>query len=427
MHGICIFENTGPFLKLLQSLLQSQNATILQTTTNVLPIFFCITSSPYTKLLVWNNTENAIDVNIICAECAAEKIKISIHETSDKLGDFLKRLDIENSALFEVYPRLCTHETEIQTLFETCKNLFQKGDSRIKANLLNCSPSMSKHVAAFCTDSFADVWVPLAEDEDAQVRNTFSDVIGEVLKHLHANITIPQTTKEAIFAKFHKTLKKLTKLSLQNSDYELQKSLLRSIENVSDIQSEKLTLFVLELLLYFTMIPTSKYSFVATNIFKEMAEKRATKPRHLYMQNKTELCKIIAELCVVNQALVNADLATSLEKISLCFGYFGSKDFVSQECKFLLPFLVALVVEMPIVEELIKQMATMATTTVSELLIRRYGNVFLHVYLHKSDDVRDKVMRYLESTTKMNEPNLRKRSFQVRAVRVKDQYTYSNS
>lgn len=115
----------------------------------------------------------------------------------------------------------------------------------------------------------------------------------------------------------------------------------------------------------------------------------------------------------MNQALINADLARSLEKISLCLSYFGSKDFVTQECQVLLPFMVSLISTVPAVKRLIEQMAGMLDVSVPDLLTKRYGNVFLHVCLNESDEVRDEVMRYLEKTTKMSGPALRKRNFQV--------------
>lgn len=163
------------------------------------------------------------------------------------------------------------------------------------------------------------------------------------------------------------------------------------------------------------MIPTSRYAVVAINIFKKLANKQETNTRSLYIKHKTELCKSIVELCVVNQVLINADIGKSLENVSLCLSYFGSKDFVTHECQFLLPFMVSLIPKVPTVEQLIEQMAELVETSVPDLLAKRYGNVFLHVFLNETDDVRDKVMEYLEKKTEMNGPALRKRNFQVKS------------
>lgn len=219
--------------------------------------------------------------------------------------------------------------------------------------------------------------------------------------------------KEKIFETFYTTFQRFTKISLQYSDREKQKSLLNAIENVSVIKSKTLTVYVMQLLLYFIMIPTSRHSLIAIDVFRNMANKEEKKTRLLYTEHRQQLCKSMVELCLVNQALINRDLSTSLEKISLCLWYFGSKDFVSQECQYLLPFMVSLIAKVPAVEQLIQEIAEMQQVLVSDLLARRYGNVFLHVCLNESNDVRNTAMAYLEKTTEMSGPALRKRNFQV--------------
>lgn len=169
----------------------------------------------------------------------------------------------------------------------------------------------------------------------------------------------------------------------------------------------------MELLLYFIMIPTSKYSLIAVNIITEMENKQQMKVKHLYLKFRRELCKSIVELCAINQGLMDSNLESSLEKVALVLGFSSPKDFVSRECHYLLPFLVPLVIKIPRVEVLIQEVASLVQLRESELLASKYGNIFLRIFLNEPDDVKKKSMNFLESVTGMSGAALRKRSFKV--------------
>lgn len=211
-------------------------------------------------------------------------------------------------------------------------------------------------------------------------------------------------------------LKIYTKKSLQSSNFDLQDTLLKTIRSISSIHLDDITLNVSHLLLYYIMIPTSKYSLVASNIFITMASNRNTTTNLIYLQYKRELSQIIVELCAINQALIDYNLSISLEKISLILGYFGPKDFVAQECRYLLPVFISLISKynMPKVEKLVHEIATFLDLDLSELLTTRYGNIFLQLFLNESDEVFKQSMKYVERNTGLNGNTLRKRNFQVR-------------
>lgn len=138
--------------------------------------------------------------------------------------------------------------------------------------------------------------------------------------------------KNEIIRAIFQTLLNDTKRSLKYSDFELQNSLLSVIEEIIQSKCENLHLDIIKILLYFVMVPTSKYSLTAVNKCFKLAKKNDTNPTTIYSQYKKEICEVIAHLCSVNQALINYSLSTSLEKVSLMLGFYGSKDFVSQVC-----------------------------------------------------------------------------------------------
>lgn len=206
----------------------------------------------------------------------------------------------------------------------------------------------------------------------------------------------------------------LTKKSLKFSDYNLQYSLLNTIEEITQIQTETVVLELMKILLYFIMIPTSKYSLIAVNKCFTIARRNNTSTSSIYNENKREYCEVIAHLCSVNQVLIDYNLDTSLEKVSLMFGFYGSKEFILQESNYLLPFLISNIVKIPTVTKLVEEMALMMDMDLSEMICRKYGYIFIHVFLKDLPTEEFKqCMMYLEKTSGINGPTLRKRNFRV--------------
>lgn len=207
-----------------------------------------------------------------------------------------------------------------------------------------------------------------------------------------------------------KYLLRLIKNSLQRSDKELQDTLIDTIYNISRVKIEILQLPVAKVLLYYIMIPTSNFNWIAINIFLELAKLHNLTTPFLYQKYKNELCKEIVELCAINQALVNWNLSQSLEKVSLLLDFFNCKDFVDQNSHYILSYLVPLVVIMPKVASLIEEVSNLIGVELPELLANKYGNIFLRGFLYETDSVFQKSMKYLEKVTGMSGPALRKRS-----------------
>lgn len=200
---------------------------------------------------------------------------------------------------------------------------------------------------------------------------------------------------------------------MKHSDFDLQYSSLTIIEEIASVTSEQITAELMKILFYLIMIPTSKHYLIAINKCFNLAKINASSTMMIYSQSKKEFCEIIAHLCCVNQALINYSLLISLEKVSLMFGFYGSKDFVMQECNYILPFFVSKIFMMPSVSTLIQEVASMMEMDISELLASKYGYIFVHIYLEMPTDEFKSCLQYLEKTTGVSGPSLRKRNFRV--------------
>lgn len=230
---------------------------------------------------------------------------------------------------------------------------------------------------------------------------------------MQENATLSNKKTEEILETIFTYLNKQVKKSLQFSDFALQETLVETFNKISLVKHENIPLPIMKLLLYIIMIPTSKYSWLAVNIFIELSKTDGVSNATLYQKYKRELCKEIVELCAINQALINNPLSISLERVSLVLGYFGVKNFVTQDSHYLLPYLVPLVVNMPKVSYLIEEVSTLVELDLSDLLASRYGNIFLQLFLYETDVIFNASMKYLETSTDLSGPALRKRNFKV--------------
>ncbi|CAH0564187.1 unnamed protein product [Brassicogethes aeneus] len=257
----------------------------------------------------------------------------------------------------------------------------------------------------------------LNDSQVEHIQRNYAVILKNMVQNNDPNIALDNTvlsddikkeTLEIIFS----VILKFSKKSLQFSDLDLQETLLDTIDEISNIKTHYVQIESLKILLYFIIVPTSRLSLIAINKCFKIAEKRGETTKTIFSQNKREFCEVVAHLCCVNQALINSSLSSSLGKCSVMFGFCGPKDFVSQSLGYMLPFVVAKVVEFPKVARLIEEYAEMVDMDVAELLASKYGNIFLHVFLNDRDHF-EEISSYLERTTGSTGPALRKRNFRL--------------
>lgn len=110
------------------------------------------------------------------------------------------------------------------------------------------------------------------------------------------------------------------KKSLKYSDYELQLTLLDTLNELGRIDNVRVKLECAKMLLYFIMVPTSKYWYMAVNRCAKLSAKNAEGHLIVYKQNTDALCEVIVHLCYCNQHIVNASLRESLCKVAVVLG-----------------------------------------------------------------------------------------------------------
>ncbi|XP_018574027.1 serine/threonine-protein kinase ATR-like, partial [Anoplophora glabripennis] len=404
-HLLNVFKDVeNLILNIFKPIFFMSHKTIQEKSMNIVPNILCCLSSDFLNVLKWNNTENKLTIKICCVKCDLK---------NEDVDNFVKPRFGED-AVGITFQKIQFEPSLSNFLLKPTLTVFTTGTADIKMAALEALPYFSSHVLQFHFASVAKIWIELAGDQNKKVREKFADVVYLTVGHEQENSILSQDTKKDILEIVFNKLLSLTKKSLQFSDYVLQDTLLRTMEEISMMKHETIMVESMTILIYFIMIPTSKYSLLAVNKCFKLAKANEMTTTSIYSQNKKELCKVIVHLSSVNQVLINYTLVNSLEKVSLMLGFYSPKDFLNQESNYLLPFFIAKTIKMPAVTKLIQEMALLMELDVSEMLSCKYGYIFIYIFLEElpKDDFKQ-CMLFLEKTTGMSGSALRKRNFRI--------------
>ncbi|KRT79873.1 hypothetical protein AMK59_8162 [Oryctes borbonicus] len=385
------------------------NQSIVENVIEALPNAVCVLCSNYVRITTWSSIDNKLNINYNCVKC-------NFMKASD---DNLVKKDISNFHIDQnpfVTSEVIENRANNIDLKEILKSVWKFSTSinvSILKTFVKVLPSLSNHINTFHTIENTRVWIRYAGHEDQSVRKGFVQVFCSVLTSCQENEVIPRSTKEEILELCLNQLFKFAKNSLQHSNFELQDTLLETVDAITELKVKPIPLECIKIFLYFIMIPTSNYPAIAENYLLELAKKHNTKPLLLYGRYRREICQYLVDLCAINQALVSYTMKKSLEHISIVLGYLNAKDFVCKENSYLVPYLVSLIVLMPDVLDLIKETADLSEIEQGELLASNYGGIFLYLFLNKSEKEFKDCMKYIEAKTLMTASVLRKRNFKV--------------
>ncbi|KAB0793869.1 hypothetical protein PPYR_13489 [Photinus pyralis] len=302
-----------------------------------------------------------------------------------------------------------------ETVFRLLKHILKhcaSNDSNVKISIIKTMHSFT-HLLPFYDVSGMSCWFKFADDRDVMVRREFSKVVKVIFVAISESKVISNEDKNEMFKTCFLELQKYSEQSVHKSNYELQETLLTTISELSKLSLPITTRYVSQILLYFIMYPTSKHYLIALNIFMEMAHLQNTTTALIYAQHRQQLCSNIMKICAINLAVIGYSLSTSLERISTVLGFYGPKDFVMKESRSLLPVLISMIVIMPQVERLVEEFAKLEEMSVKDLLISKYGNIFLHIFLNETEDMFKRLMRYIEEKTGCSGRTLRKKDLLV--------------
>ncbi|KAK4874516.1 hypothetical protein RN001_013876 [Aquatica leii] len=365
----------------------------------------CQSNSDFLQIVSWNNDSNVIIEN----HCLTCQNKFSYTNKYD-LKPILDQMQ-ETKMVYKIFAPV-QGNIDHDFLLLMIITLSNHENYEVKMAIIKSLPSFT-HIPSLFQAEHIKLWIRFANDSNKNIRFKFASVISRIFNAVKDSTMLSAEKKEMIVKSCFLELENISKLSLQFSNFELQETVLETINQLSKVSFNVITRYVTQVLLYFIMIPTSKYLLIATDIFMEMANVQGINTNVIYLQYKKQLCQNIMKMCAINHALIDYNLLTSLENISLVLGFYGSKDFLMKETRNLLPTLISLIVTMPKIEKLVEEYASLLEISLSELVTTRYGYIFLHLFLNESEDTFKKLMNYIEKCTGCSGKSLRKKDFLV--------------
>ncbi|KAF7269206.1 hypothetical protein GWI33_017672 [Rhynchophorus ferrugineus] len=393
-----IFSNTEELaMGVLMPLLKNH-----QNISDILSDVLCTSSDNFYKII------SSADVKCICEKCDLNDDTPEAVSTEDYMKDKL------NSLLIKFPSNKIDLAPLKGPILKTILHLVINANLELKLKIIDILPRISNHFAIFYTPDVTKIWIELAADHNREIRMKLAEVISPIIKNGQFNSTIASNTKIKVLEIVSSTLMKLSKRSLQSSNYDLQNTLLHTLDQLGHIDNADIKLECLKIFLYFIMVPTSNQSFAAVNKCMKLSERDAQGRMKLYKKNSRTISEIIAHLCYVNQHLNQSTLQESLFKVSVVLGYENVKEYLKKEAENLLPFLITKILKTANISKLIKEMANIVETDVSELLSLNYGNIFLYLYLGEMDETQsNSCMHFVEKATKISGKKLRKKNFKV--------------
>ncbi|XP_057666885.1 serine/threonine-protein kinase ATR-like [Diorhabda carinulata] len=402
-HILTIFEDTDRILsQIINPAILLQISKVLESTLYTLHNVLCAVSLDFLKIVYWDDDRNCLQSTICCKKC-------TLQTNSDYVDDLIYQKFGQNAVAVK-YNKIQVEHHMISSNLKHVLNSISKPCLDLKMAALGTLPSFSSHLLQFHSVDVTQIWVQLAADPNKEVRDKFTQVIEPIVTFCYDNPVLSEDIKSHIIRVIFSEMLDFTERSLKESNFDLQETLLCTLEAIGKVNSGCVWLETLKLFIHFIMTPTSKYNLDAVDRCFKLAENNKTSTTIIYSQNKKEICEVITQLCCA----VESNLATSLEQVAHMLGFYGSKDFVNQECNYLLPFFVAKTVKMPAVKNLIQEMATMMDIDLGEMLSSKYGYIFIHIFLEDmpNEDIKQ-CMMFLENSTHSSGVSLRKRNFRI--------------
>ncbi|XP_050294547.1 serine/threonine-protein kinase ATR [Anthonomus grandis grandis] len=394
-HLLNLFSDKDQVItSILLKLLPTTNPLAQEKIAEILPTILCTASSYFIKQISTNNDS----VRILCKSCLSEET--IFHETETLNVTFSKN----DGDVAQI----------VITLLKTIIQYLSRASEQVKVKAIQALPSLSEHIGKFSSPDVTNIWIECAGDKKVLIRKSLIRVIRRTVQSTLRHVSLRETTKTQTLDAVLSTLLRLSKKSLQYSEYELQNTLIETVDELGQIENSRIKLECMRIFLYFVMVPTSMHRFIAVSRCAKLSDRDGSGILLVYKRNIDAICETIVHLCYCNQYLISASLQESLVHASVIIGYNNAEDLIRKSANKLLPHLVSKTVVEPNVTKLIEEMAGIMEMDLSELIARNYGDVFLHLFLGDMAPADSKkCLNYLENCTHLSGPRLRKQNIKV--------------
>ncbi|KAK0088729.1 hypothetical protein PV325_010836 [Microctonus aethiopoides] len=320
-----------------------------------------------------------------------------------------------------------TLSNEIETLFHPYFQLFTSKHEETRKNMIQNLKRFSNHISAFNTNNILKCWLPLIRDPVVETRKHMANSIETIVRNkIHLTLSpesrdgdintvqdnVPEDLKifiEIIMQQLTHTLKEV----LKDKNDSVHKTLLMMVRGFARVPIHFIERRVCNILiisvLHLNSTPISVA--LATDVYHEIAELNKITPRELFTRYKKEIIELMIRTAAKNSYEVQMNLASSLHKAANCIGYRGTRDFFLKNGNIAIIYLVPLVVQAPVIQNLLNDFAYIMESNLKRQLLEYFQYICPHVLINETPQVAVKSLFLIAQKTDTSLDILISRSF----------------
>ncbi|XP_008550901.1 serine/threonine-protein kinase atr [Microplitis demolitor] len=344
---------------------------------------------------------------IVCILSGRAKI---IPHTWDSL-EWKVRCDVcDSKNYFYSSDNLIKKEDEI--VLRAYLNLL-KFDSVIRINIADNLIKLSNHTRTFNTNEVTSLWLPWLRDSNESVRVKLSRSVEIIIKNrLAANLPdYKNICQEDWPQDLRLFIKSIIKELVGTLDAVLDEKLNESVHETLLITTKyiaRVPIYFIEKRLYSIFIisiihPNSSYIGISTASvsYKETAGYYNLTPKEIFSRHKTELLVVIVRLIARNSYVKSHNLSLTLNRLSNCFGFIGSREIFRKNGSVIMSILIPLVVKVqPRINNILKEITFLMSSNESDIYSEYFSHIFPYIYLNEELDVVNKCLKLIVTKTK---------------------------
>ncbi|XP_046670128.1 serine/threonine-protein kinase ATR-like [Homalodisca vitripennis] len=242
-------------------------------------------------------------------------------------------------------------------------------------------------------------------DPHAEVRMTMAQMAG---------LLISERTEPAVVQLYNKVAMAIIHRSLSTANRDLQLSIITTVYNIACVPNDKVLNFTIRAFVLFLGHPSVMNHSVAQIYLKNIAAVRNKTVKDIFFRFQDEVFKVISELLIHNQLFNPKCVSATLLNLTQGLSFQTTKDFLDTSGpKYLLKYLLPLIIKKPKTTEILSVVAAMAGTELSSLLKDSFQYVYPHVNLFEDKKTLESVCKLIEQYTEYSLISLIRISFKV--------------
>ncbi|XP_063984803.1 serine/threonine-protein kinase ATR-like [Diachasmimorpha longicaudata] len=279
----------------------------------------------------------------------------------------------------------------------------------------------SNHLHSFSANATCKTWLAFINDPDAEIRSDLSNSIATLARNKLKSISdgsrsiqddTPQDLKDFVELVIDHLGDGLTD-ALERPNESLQMSLVNTAREFARAEIYSAERRICTIFIITIMHPESSYTAMASAAvaYKEVANYLKLTPYKLFLRYRKDFIELMTQLLASNFVEKNHSVPGSLSKIVHCIGYSGAREFLRKEGSLVVSHLVPMVIKVPKVRDMFKEIADLLTLEEHEMFIEYFQQICPHFFLNETPEVGSECLDLVSNLARVSARDLMKISF----------------